>query len=721
MKSFSYLALISALAPFTEAGAGANGIDVLIPRVPQQNTFPLTGPSLPVTPPSPNKTYEYIVVGGGAGGSPLAADLALAGHSVLLIDAGGDYGHLREVETPALGNPASERNEVSWGFFTHHYANETQALRDRKLTWMTPDGNYYSGQNVPEGSTMLGNFYPRYGGLGGCSEHNALVGVLPTENDWDYIANITGDVKFQAENMREYWKQIEKVMYPLPNNDTSAHGTDGWLGVSINPQGIAAQDLKILSVMIGAMEALGYSTESLSNAIADATDVFSQEVGDTAEMLLPLNVTQGIVDALGDILEWDVNRDTPDRDTKQVVARLPMTMTTGDYRRASPRDLVYDVATATNPDGSKKYKLDVALHSLATKVNFDTTGDKPKAISVDYLFGESLYRADPRSSLTEDTGIPGTVSATREIIVSGGTFNTPQILKLSGVGPKEELEKWDIPVVLDLPGVGTNMQDRLEVGVHADATSNFTRILNCTYLGTEDDPCWSQYFSEDNHDSEKGTYASNGVPMGIFTTSSVAQGGEHDLWLGGFSALFPGFFPGYSTVAATPDAKNHWSWLILKAHTTNNAGTVQLASTNPRDTPRIDFHNLYEGQTTEAADADAMALVEGMKLAMSFYDHITPLDGEFERIWPPQDVQTDEELKQWIIDEAWGHHASCSAAIGADDNPMAVLDGQFRVRGIDGLRVVDASAFPKIVGTFPVVGVMLLAAKARDDILADIK
>ncbi len=116
---------------------------MLIDRVPVQNTFPQTGPTLKAAPP-PKKEYEYIVVGSGPGGSPLAVNLAKAGHSVLLVDAGGDYGHLREVESPALANPSSERNEVSWGFFTRHYSNETMLVKDRKLTYMTPSDQYYS-------------------------------------------------------------------------------------------------------------------------------------------------------------------------------------------------------------------------------------------------------------------------------------------------------------------------------------------------------------------------------------------------------------------------------------------------------------------------------------------------------------------------------------------------------------------------------------------------
>ena len=195
-------------------------------------------------------------------------------------------------------------------------------------------------------------------------------------------------------------------------------------------------------------------------------------------------------------------------------------MSIPDYKRTTPRNLVYEVATATNDDGTKKYPLDIALNTLVTKVNFDITGEKPRAISVDYLYGESLYRADPRSSLTVDSGIPGTISATREIIVSGGTFNTPQILKLSGVGPAEELEKFGIPVIKDLPGVGTNLQDRYEVGVSATAESEFALIKDCTFL-EGDDPCYDQW--EDGLGPLKGAYTTNGIVSLVIKTLSCVR------------------------------------------------------------------------------------------------------------------------------------------------------------------------------------------------------
>ncbi|KAI1175547.1 choline dehydrogenase [Nemania sp. FL0916] len=721
MKSFSYLALLSAIAPFIEASDLAPyGPDVLISRVEEQLQLPQNGPTLAAAEP-PAKEYEYIVVGSGAGGSPVAANLARAGHSVLLIDAGGDYGNLAWVDAPALANPASERNEVTWGFFVHHYANETMALTDRKLTWLTPDGEYYSGRSPPEGSKMLGNFYPRYGGLGGCTEHNALVGLLPTKNDYAYVANITGDSTWELSNMRKYLKKLENAQYP--GSEGPSHGHSGYIDLNINPEGIAAQDIKLISSIIGAARGFGVDAKKVDALALALNQTIAKAVKmgvDPYNELLPLELTKPITDAYANVAVHDANSDDPNRDTERLFARLPEFIDNVNFRRSSPRDYVYNTATAKKADGSRLYHLDVALNTLVTKVTFaskPSCGGKPKANGVEYLYGQSLYRADPRASTTEDGGKPGSVKATKEVIVAGGAFNSPQILKLSGVGPKAELEKFGIKVVKDLPGVGTNLQDRLEVSVNAQFPTNFTRILDCAFLAVAEDPCYTQYTNKSLKAAEKGAYASSGNYFGAFWTSPYSVDGEQDLWIGGFPGTFNGFYPGYSSNAATATFKNYWSWLILKAHTRNRAGTVQLQSANPRDTPLITFHSLYEGLTKEEADADSGALIEGIKMAKSFYANTPDVDGVPVQWWPPANVTSDDELRQWITEEAWGHHASCSNPIGADNDPMAVLDSDFKVRGVDGLRVVDASVFPKIPGTFISLPIFIAAEKASAVIL----
>ncbi|KAK7755605.1 hypothetical protein SLS62_002540 [Diatrype stigma] len=250
-------------------------IDVTVPRVREQNHLPPNGAQLPAHPPDPNKTYEYIIVGSGAGGSPLAARLAQAGHSVLLIDAGGDHGRLKEVEVPALSIHSSERNEFSWGFFAHHYEDPAQARRDRKYTYRAREGGYYyyySGTSPPEGAEPLGNFYPRVGALGGCTEHHALITILPADEDWAHIQSLAGgDASWHPENMRAYFRKLEKNRY-LPSDPVGAHGYTGWLETALTPLTLIAQDVKVLSMVVAAAAAFGLQTDGLVGEIVRVID-----------------------------------------------------------------------------------------------------------------------------------------------------------------------------------------------------------------------------------------------------------------------------------------------------------------------------------------------------------------------------------------------------------------------------------------------------------------
>src|SRR3569833_1066123 len=391
-----------------------------------------------------------------------------------------------------------------------------------------------------------------------------------------------------------------------------------------------------------------------------------------------------------------------------------------DYVRSSPRDWVVDIATATNPDGSRKYKLDIALTTLVTGIDFDTSASPPWASGVSFFFGLSLYRVDPRASRTADTGTPGTVHASREVILSAGAYNTPQLLKLSGIGPRSELERFDIPVIHDLPGVGGNMQDRYEVGIVGQAPSRFTILADCTFLNTTTtaptDPCYDRWMR--NAGGAKGAYATNGIAFGTLRRSSAARASDPpDLFLSGAPGFCGGYFPGYAARAVSD--LSMWTWISLKAHVRNRAGTVNLTTANPRDAPAVHFRYFSEG--SPGWEDDLQAVYEGMRYGIEALADLIPLGGEFERVWPPPDVETEEDLKQFARDEAWGHHVSCTCPIGADEDAMAVLDSRFRVRGVQGLRVVDASVFPRIPGTYIVLPIYMVSEKAADAILADAK
>lgn len=127
-------------------------------------------------------------------------------------------------------------------------------------------------------------------------------------------------------------------------------------------------------------------------------------------------------------------------------------------KRSSPNNYVR--ATLADP---AKYPLTLALRTLVTKVLF-SNATVPRAIGVEIMEGASLYTADPKH-VPGSKGPVSQVFAAKEVIISGGVFNSPQILKLSGIGPKAELEKFGIKVIKDLPGVGENLADNYEASI----------------------------------------------------------------------------------------------------------------------------------------------------------------------------------------------------------------------------------------------------------------
>ncbi|GME21831.1 Glucose-methanol-choline oxidoreductase [Neofusicoccum parvum] len=604
----------------------------------------------------------------------------MAGYRTLLIEAGDDRGDdLKEI-VPAFHGQSSEYEPMRWDFWVRHYDDDARQARDSKCTYDTPSGELYAGLSPPAGSTMKGVLYPRAGTLGGCGSHNAMVTIYPHEQDWEHLVELTGDDSWSAANMRKYFERIENVEYLL-GNSLVGHGTDGWLTTGTTDLTLVLEDAKLLQMVVAAATALGRNViESLLTTVT----------------------------GIGALLLRDVNIPGKQRDRSEGLYQVPLAIK--NYARNGPRDFVLAVAN------SGKYPLDIRTNCFATKIRVedDAASGQPRAVGVDFLDGEALYRADPRAA-SAAAGVPGSVNATREVIVSGGVFNTPQLLKLSGIGPKDELDSFGIPVVKDLPGVGTNLQDRYEVPTTIKFDGNFTVIEDCTY-GQPGDPCLERYLESSVF---KGVYGSSGLALSaIMRSSQLSSTDPSDLILLGVPANFAGYFRGYSDFAVADSS--HWSWLTLKAHTRNRAGSVTLRSADPLDTPRISFRYFDEGDRAAGEDeADLQAVYEGVQFARKIYESMAPTIGAWADVRPPS--RDEAATKQFIKDEAWGHHASCTAPIGADGDPMAVLDGDFRVRGVAGLRVVDASAMPRIHGFFIASSVYMFSEKAADVIIAEAK
>lgn len=128
------------------------------------------------------------------------------------------------------------------------------------------------------------------------------------------------------------------------------------------------------------------------------------------------------------------------------------TAVTESKRRSGARNWLVDTMNAKSDNNFQRNPLTLSTDSLATRILFDHSEEQPRAYGVEYMVGEALYAADQRYD-PKKSGEIRTVEASKEVIIAGGAFNTPQILKLSGVGPRQELEDLAIPVVADVPAV----------------------------------------------------------------------------------------------------------------------------------------------------------------------------------------------------------------------------------------------------------------------------
>lgn len=129
----------------------------------------------------------------------------------------------------------------------------------------------------------------------------------------------------------------------------------------------------------------------------------------------------------------------------------------------------------------------------------------------------------------------------------------------------------------------------------------------------------------------------------------------------------------------------------------------------------MNFHYFTEGTDEQGEDLEAMAS------AVKFVRSMNRSAGSVisTELWPGEQVGDTESVRRFLQDEAWGHHASCSCKMGRADDPSAVVDSHFRVRGVNRLRIVDASIFPRIPGFFIAVPIYMISEKASDVILGD--
>ncbi|GAC1571289.1 MAG: choline dehydrogenase [Candidatus Elarobacter sp.] len=617
-----------------------------------------------------NADAEYVVVGSGAGGGTLAARLAEAGRTVVLLEAGSDPrsgagatapGRDRlacDYDVPAFHGFASENDALKWDFFVRHFADDAVQRQD---------ANYRDGEIG--GKKVDGVLYPRAGTLGGCTAHNAMIFLYPHNADWDGIAELTGDRSWRASAMRRYFERLEncdhrgpllRLLGKLGINPTR-HGWGGWLH---------AEKALPLDVMLD---------PEVAQMMADAA--YEAFVNDGHQIDRARWFAEGHMDPN----DWRLVRE-------DAVGLRYAPLSTHGHRRIGTRERVLDVARRFPG------RLRIETDALATRVLFD---ERNRATGVAYLKGERLYRAHARPNT--EPGDARAVHASREVILAGGAFNTPQLLMLSGIGRADVARQWNIPLRVALEGVGRNLQDRYEFGVVTHMPRPWALYAGATFA--PGDPQYAQW----NATPRTGMYTSNGSALTVHRSSPVAQG-PPDLFCMSLLADFRGYSPGYSQRFV--EELNCLTWVVLKGHSRNRTGTVTLASGDPRDPPAVNFNSFAQG-----GEEDVDAVADGVTFVRKLTAPLAPSGAR--EIWPGPQYE-GEALKAFIRANAWGHHASCTAPIGPPERG-GVLDADFRVHGVDGLRVVDASVFPRIPGFFIAAPIYMIAEKAADVILADAK
>ncbi|MBA5203172.1 MULTISPECIES: choline dehydrogenase [Pectobacterium] len=341
-------------------------------------------------------------------------------------------------------------------------------------------------------------------------------------------------------------------------------------------------------------------------------------------------------------------------------------------RTVTPKGRRASTARGYLDQAKGRKNLTIVTHALTDRILFEGK----RAVGVAYFKGES----------------PQTAQARREVLLCAGAIASPQILQRSGVGPKDLLQGLDIPVVHDLPGVGENLQDHLEMYLQyacKEPVSLYPALqwFNQPKIGAE----WLF--------SGTGIGASNQFEAGGFIRSR-----DEFAW----PNIQYHFLPVAINYNGSNAVKEHGFQAHVGSMRSLSRGRVQVRSKDAREHPSILFNYMSTEQDWQEF-RDAIRITREI-MAQPALDKYRGRE-----ISPGLEVQTDEELDEFIRTHAeTAFHPSCSCKMGEDE--MAVVDGQGRVHGMEGLRVVDASIMPQIITGNLNATTIMIAEKIADRI-----
>ncbi len=326
-------------------------------------------------------------------------------------------------------------------------------------------------------------------------------------------------------------------------------------------------------------------------------------------------------------------------------------------------------------EARKRPNLQVIEQALATRILFEGT----RAVGIEYERAGKLHQ----------------LRAGREVILSGGPINSVQLLKLSGIGPAEELQQHGINVIADRPGVGANLQDHLEFYFQMACTQPITLYGKANLLGKA--MVGAQWLF-----ARSGPGASNQFESCGFIRSRAGIK---------YPDIQYHFFPMAINYDGSSLASEHGFQAHVGPMRSKSRGTVTLKSADPHDKPKILFN--YMSHPDDWTEMRAC-----VRLTREIFQQpaFAPFRGR--EIQPGADCVTDDQIDAFIAEHVESAlHPSCTCKIGRPNDPMAVVDPELRVIGVQGLRVVDSGVMPTITTGNLNAPTIMIGEKGADHIL----
>ena len=636
-----------------------------------------------------NETYDYIIIGAGASGALIAGRLAENKNTtILLLELGQDNRYIsksvsyydRQLETiPILDGIYLERYHDNPYVPSSNNLEASQTLLD--YTTLKQKERFYG--------------YPRGCGPGGSSSHHSMYDGRGCPFIYDRIAKEVNDPIWSYDNILYYYKKMES--YNVPNSNPKIHGYDGWLQVRKN--GKLNTDLKLEMIEVFSDDFnVPYSQDPSDPDQVSGVYVSEEQVG-----------RDGLrSNSFINLLQPTVNKN------KNVLIRF--------------NTLVKNIIIEKDTNEELIAKGVVVYHK--------------RCVTYGNITGNIVYDNNSKAQLPNKDLPPETkYFARKEVIICSGAINTPQLLILSGIGPKSELDKIGINTILDRSGVGKNLLD------HPFCTTIYEmdpkKILwqwQATYMKENTDYLKAdpiiianieKYYDPESasnnamglgYDMPTGIFPSNinepdvhvqianrfffdsSLDFTKFPTGDNYQQLQHDKdsYLPDkndpidYNKGIPNEKPIYINSQTDPlNPRTFLSFLpeLIYIVGMEQNGSITLKNSDPREQPIIDLGYYKNNEGLERVATTILKLREFMHSpGMLKYAK----DPENYEVFPGKICNTKESIIEYLKNwQLYGYHIAGTAKMGLPSDPMAVVDSKLNVLGVKGLRIGDASVYPK--------------------------